>query len=52
MKSMVKNKGILSFIVFMIGVSYFYSVSLKDNSNVEMITSDVITTQEIYSNEI
>lgn len=47
MKTMLKNKGIVSFMIFMIGVSYFYSVSLKNSNNVEMISSEVITTQDV-----
>ncbi len=47
MKTMLKNKGIVSFMIFMISVSYFYSVSLKNNNNVEMISSEVITTQDV-----
>lgn len=49
MKTMLRNKGIISFMIFMVGVSYFYSVSLKESSNVEMVSSEIISTYSEYS---
>lgn len=52
MKKMLKNKGIVSFMIFMIGVSYFYSTSLKDSNNIEMVTSEVISAESFNTNEL
>ena len=52
MKTMLKNKGMVSFMIFMIGVSYFYSVSLKNNSNIEMVSSEVISNETIDVKEV